>query len=70
MLASVVMNKDINFIIVDLLQPQSLIDKINNYKRFEAEVELKRKQLSNMKLDASSTEAIKQLKGDDLDWQL
>ncbi|XP_076101709.1 uncharacterized protein LOC143071345 [Mytilus galloprovincialis] len=43
-------------------KPQSLIDKINNYKRFEAEVELKRKQLSNMKLDASSTEAIKQLK--------
>lgn len=53
-----------NFIYLFLFpQPQTLIDKINNYKRFEAEVELKRKQLSNMKLDASSTEAIKQLKG-------
>jgi len=40
-----------------------LIDKINSFKRMEGEVELKKKQLSNLKLDASSIEAVKQLKG-------
>ncbi|KAJ8304572.1 hypothetical protein KUTeg_018155 [Tegillarca granosa] len=43
-------------------KPQKVIDKINNFKRLEGEVELKGKQLSNLKLDASSIEAIKQLK--------
>ncbi|KAK3601074.1 hypothetical protein CHS0354_029301 [Potamilus streckersoni] len=43
-------------------KPQKLIDKINNFKRYEAEVELKGKQLSNLRIDATSVEAVKKLK--------
>ncbi|XP_061193179.1 regulation of nuclear pre-mRNA domain-containing protein 2-like [Saccostrea echinata] len=43
-------------------KPQMLIDKINSYKRLEGEVELKFKQISSLKLDASSVEAVSQLK--------
>lgn len=44
-------------------QPQKLFDKLTNFKRFEAEVELRSKQLSHLRLDASSIEAVKKLKG-------
>lgn len=40
-----------------------MIDQINSYKRLEGEVELKFKQISSLKLDASSVEAVSQLKG-------
>lgn len=40
-----------------------MIEKINSYKRLEGEVELKFKQISSLKLDASSVEAVSQLKG-------
>lgn len=40
-----------------------MVEKINSYKRLEGEVELKFKQISSLKLDASSVEAVSQLKG-------
>jgi len=40
-----------------------MIEKIRTFKHQEAEVEIKVRQLSHLKLDASSIEAIKQLKG-------
>ncbi|XP_064607793.1 regulation of nuclear pre-mRNA domain-containing protein 2-like isoform X2 [Liolophura sinensis] len=43
-------------------KPQKLFDKLRSFKRFEAEVELRSKQLSHLRLDASSIEAVKQLK--------
>lgn len=43
-------------------KPQIMIEKINSYKRLEGEVELKFKQISSLKLDASSVEAVSQLK--------
>ena len=46
-----------------LLQPPDMIEKIRTFKHQEAEVEIKVRQLSHLKLDASSVEAIKQLKG-------
>jgi hypothetical protein len=50
-------------ILYPYLKPQILIDKINCYKRLEGDVELKFKQISSLKLDASSVEAVTQLKG-------
>ena len=46
-----------------LFQPTDMIEKIRTFKHQEAEVEIKVRQLSHLKLDASSIEAIKQLKG-------
>ncbi|XP_076465081.1 uncharacterized protein LOC143296935 isoform X2 [Babylonia areolata] len=43
-------------------KPSELIDKMKVFKRQEAEMEIKVRQLSLLKLDASSIEAIKQLK--------
>lgn len=43
-------------------KPPIMIEKINSYKRLEGEVELKFKQISSLKLDASSVEAVSQLK--------
>ncbi|KAK3098614.1 hypothetical protein FSP39_021237 [Pinctada imbricata] len=43
-------------------KPQGLIEKINGYKRLEGDLLLKSKQLNNLNVDASSVEAVKQLK--------
>lgn len=40
-----------------------MVEKIRVYKRLESDIEVKIRQLSHLKLDASSIEAIKQLKG-------
>ena len=46
-----------------LFQPAECMEKILALKRNDDELELKRKQLVHLKMDASSVEAIKQLKG-------
>nr|KAG5695497.1 hypothetical protein BaRGS_008000 [Batillaria attramentaria] len=43
-------------------KPHEMVEKIRSYKRQEGDVEVKVRQLSHLKLDASSIEAIKQLK--------
>ncbi|KAL8602315.1 hypothetical protein ACOMHN_022828 [Nucella lapillus] len=45
-----------------VFKPSELIDKMKVFKRQEAEMEFKVRQLSHLKLDASSIEAVKQLK--------
>lgn len=44
-------------------KPLTLMEKVITLKRFEDEIELKRRQLRNLRMDASSIEAVKQLKG-------
>ncbi|XP_069806173.1 regulation of nuclear pre-mRNA domain-containing protein 2-like isoform X1 [Dendropsophus ebraccatus] len=48
--------------IVAEFRPQSLIDDLLSYKRSVDHVELKEKQLSNMRVDVCSTETLKRLK--------
>ncbi|XP_056402327.1 regulation of nuclear pre-mRNA domain-containing protein 2 [Hyla sarda] len=48
--------------IVAEFRPQSLIDDLLSYKRSLDNVELKEKQLSNMRVDVCSTETLKRLK--------
>lgn len=40
-----------------------MIEKIHAFKRLDSDVELKVRQIAHLKLDASSLEAVKKLKG-------
>ena len=42
------------------------MEKVITLKRFEDEIELKRRQLVSLRMDASSVEAVRQLKGRNL----
>ena len=44
-------------------QPTKFIDSITMLRRLEGEIDLKRKQLTTLRIDATSLEAVKQLKG-------
>jgi len=46
------------------LQPQDLVESIKKVKMLETHVGMKQKQVANLKFDASSIAAVKQLKGD------
>lgn len=44
-------------------QPKALTNMIMKVKRCEEEIEMKRRQVANLKMDSSDLEAIKKLKG-------
>ena len=44
-------------------KPQDVLESIRKVKMLETHVGMKQKQVSNLKLDASKIEAVKQLKG-------
>ena len=48
---------------MSLFQPKKFIDSITMLRRLEGEIDLKRKQLTTLRIDATSLEAVKQLKG-------
>ena len=49
--------------VISLFQPKKFIDSITMLRRLEGEIDLKRKQLTTLRIDATSLEAVKQLKG-------
>ena len=48
---------------MSLSQPQSFIEQMCGHKRLAAEEEMKEKQLTALRVDVGSTEALKRLKG-------
>ena len=49
---------------IGLVQPSELTEMIMKVRRYEDDVELRRRQVANLRLDASDLEAIRQLKGE------
>ena len=44
-------------------QPEKLIDSVKKFKGYDSELKLKHKLIGHLRMDASSIEAVKQLKG-------
>ena len=54
---------DYQFLSFCFVQPEVLIEKVNKFKQLTTDVELKRRQLVVLSLDASRVDAVQQLKG-------
>lgn len=46
------------------LKPQDAVESLSKVKMLETHAAMKHKQVTNLKIDASKIEAVKQLKGD------